>query len=154
MFADRAGIQVTHVPYRGAGPALQDLLGGQVSFMFVDMSTGLAQIKAGKLRALAIAPARRISALPDVQSIAELGYPGYDIHAWYGLLLKAGTPAPLVQKLYEEVRKVLASSEIRDLFRAQGIDPGGMTPTDYGDLIRDDLAQWKRVIEKLNIKQD
>ncbi len=154
MFADRAGIQVTHVPYRGAGPALQDLLGGQVTFMFVDMSTGLAQIKAGKLRALAIAPARRISALPDVQAIAELGYPGYDIHAWYGLLLKAGTPAPVVQKLYEEVRKVLTSNEIRELFRAQGIDPGGMPPADYGELIRDDLTQWKRVIDKLNIKPD
>ena len=154
MFADRAGIRVTHVPYRGAGPAMQDLLGGQVTYMFLDMSSALAQIKAGKLRALAIAPARRISALPDVPTIAEQGYPGYDIHAWYGLLVRAGTPAVAVQRLYEDVRRALESPEIRDLFRAQGIEPGGMPPAEYGQLIRDDLAQWKRVVNKLNIKMD
>ena len=154
LFAERAGIKVTHVPYRGAGPAVQDLLGGQVSYMFLDMSSALSQIKAGKLRVLAIAPARRIAALPDVPTIAEQGYPGYDIHAWYGLLVRAGTPAPLVQKLYEETRRALQTQEVRDIFLAQGIEPGGMPSADYATLIRDDLAQWKRTINQLNIKAE
>ena len=154
LFAERAGIRVTHVPYRGAGPAVQDLLGGQVSYMFLDMSSALSQIRAGKLRVLAIAPARRIAALPEVPTIAELGYPGYDIHAWYGLLVRAGTPAPLVQKLYEETRRALQTQEVRDIFLAQGIEPGGMPSADYATLIRDDLAQWKRTIQQLNIKAE
>jgi tripartite-type tricarboxylate transporter receptor subunit TctC len=152
MFAERAGIRVTHVPYRGSGPAVQDLLGGQIQFMFLDMSSALSQIRAGKLRALAIAPSRRIAVLPDVPTIAEQGYPGFDIHAWYGLMVRAGTPVPIVQRLYDETRRALETQEVRDIFKAQGIEPGGMPPADYGALIRDDLAQWKRTVDKLNLR--
>jgi tripartite-type tricarboxylate transporter receptor subunit TctC len=154
MFAERAGLKVTHVPYRGAAPAVQDLLGGQVAFMFLDMSSALTQIKAGKLRALAVAPARRFPGLPEVPTIAEQGYPGYDIRAWYGLLVRAGTPAPVVQRLYDEVRTALGQAEVREAFRAQGIEPGGMPPAEYGALIREDLANWKRVVDRLGIKLD
>ena len=152
MFAQIAGIKVTHVPYRGASLAMQDLLSGQVQFMFLDMSTGLAQIKAGKLRALAIAPAKRVAVLPDVPSIAEQGYPSYNIRAWYGLLAKAGTPPEIIQKLYGEVKRALDSAEVREIFLAQGIVPGGMPPAEFATLIREDLAQWKRTIEQLQIK--
>jgi tripartite-type tricarboxylate transporter receptor subunit TctC len=153
MFADRAGFKAVHVPYRGAGPAVQDLLGGQIHYMFLDMSSALGQIKAGKLRALAIAPARRFSGLPDVPTIAEQGYEGFHIRAWYGLLVKAGTPDAVVQRLFTEVRRALESNEVRDAFRQQGIEPGGMPPAEFGALIRDDLAEWKRTVERLHITQ-
>lgn len=154
MFVERAGIKATHVPYRGAAPALQDLLGGQIDFMFLDTSLALTQIKAGKLRPLAIAPAKRITALPDIATLAEQGITGYNIRAWYGLMVKAGTPQPVVTKLYEEVKKALNNPEVRDLFRNQGIEPGGMTPAEYSTIIREDLIHWKRTIEALNIKSD
>jgi tripartite-type tricarboxylate transporter receptor subunit TctC len=151
LFVQRAGIRAVHVPYRGAGPAVQDLLGGQIQFMFLDMSSALAQIKAGKLRALAVAPKSRFTGLPDVPTVAEQGYPGFDVHGWYGLLLKAGTPAPLMQRLYAEVKRALDAQEVREIFQAQGIEPGGMPPADFTALIRDDLALWKRTVEQLNI---
>ncbi|XAH25939.1 tripartite tricarboxylate transporter substrate binding protein [Xylophilus sp. GW821-FHT01B05] len=152
MFAERAGIRATHVPYRGAGPAVQDLLGGQIQYMFLDMSSALSQIQAGKLRALAVAPARRFPGLPQVPTIAEQGYPGYDIHAWYGLLVRAGTPEPVVQRLYTEVKAALATPEVRDTFRMQGIEPGGMPPAEFQQLIRSDLAQWKQTVDQLGIR--
>jgi tripartite-type tricarboxylate transporter receptor subunit TctC len=152
MFAQIAGISVTHVPYRGSSPAVQDLLGGQIQFMFLDMSSALSQIKAGKLRALAIAPAKRIPVLPEVPSIAEQGYPGFNIRAWYGLLARAGTPAAIIQRLYTEVRRALESQEVRDIFLAQGIEPGGMPPGEFASLIKADTAQWKRTIEQLKIR--
>ncbi len=151
LFAQRAGIRATHVPYRGAGPAVQDLLGGQIQFMFLDMSSALAQIKAGKLRALAVAPKSRFTGLPDVPTVAEQGYPGFDVHGWYGLLLKAGTPAPVTQRLYTEVKRALDTQEVREIFQAQGIEPGGMPPAEFTALVREDLALWKRTIQQLNI---
>ena len=153
MFAQMAGLNVTHVPYRGAALAMQDLLSGQVQFMFLDMSTGLAHIRTSKLRALAMAPARRVAVLPDVPSIAEQGYPSYNIRAWYGLLAKAGTPPEIIQKLYAEVKRALDSPEVREIFLAQGIVPGGMPPAEFATLIKEDLAHWKRTIESLNLKQ-
>jgi tripartite-type tricarboxylate transporter receptor subunit TctC len=151
MFADRAGLKLIHVPYRGAGPAMQDLLAGQVQFMFLDLSSALGQIQAGKLRALAIAPAQRAAVLPDLPTIAEQGFAGFDVHGWYGLLVRSGTPAPVVDKLYAEVRRALETKEVRDAFATQGITPGGMPPAEFNALIRNDLAQWKRVVEKLKI---
>lgn len=152
MLVDRAGIRVAHVPYRGANPALQDLLAGQTQFMFLDSTLALVQIRAGKLRALAIAPARRLSSLPDVLPVAEQGYPGYDIRAWYGLMVRSGTPPGIVQKLHEEVRRALASSEIRELFKGLGIESSGMPPTEFATMIREDLTMWKRTVERLGIK--
>ena len=151
LFAQRAGIEVTHVPYRGAGPAVQDLLGGQIQFMFLDMSTALPQIKAGKLRAIAVAPSRRFVGLPDVPTVAEQGYPGFDVHGWYGLMARAGTPEPVMQKLYAEVRRALESQEVKDVFRAQGIEPGGQTPAEFTTLVRNDLGLWKRTVDQLHI---
>jgi len=151
MFVQRAGIQAVHVPYRGAGPAVQDLLGGQIQFMFLDMSSALGQIKAGKLRALAVAPKTRFAGLPEVPTVAEQGYPGFDVHGWYGLLLRAGTPAPVMQRLYAEVKRALETQEVREVFRAQGIEPGGMPPAEFTALVRDDLALWKRTVEQLHI---
>ena len=152
MFAEHAGIHTTHVPYRGAGPALQDLLGGQIQYMFLDMSSALAQIQAGKLRALAVAPARRFPGLPDLRTIAEQGFPDFDIHAWYGLLVRSGTPAPVVDRLYQSVSNALASAEVRETFTQRGIEPGGMPPAEFQELIRSDLKSWQETVTKLGIR--
>jgi tripartite-type tricarboxylate transporter receptor subunit TctC len=151
LFAQRAGIEVTHVPYRGAGPAVQDMLGGRIQFMFLDMSSALPLIRAGKLRAIAVAPAKRFDGLPDVPTVAEQGYPGYDVHGWYGLFAKAGTPAPLMDKLYAEVKRALDTDEVRKVFKTQGIEPGGMPPAAFTELVRNDLVLWKHVVEQLHI---
>jgi tripartite-type tricarboxylate transporter receptor subunit TctC len=140
------------VPYRGAGPALQDLLGGQIQYMFLDMSSALSLIQSGKLRALAVAPARRLQGLPDVPTVAEQGYPGFDIRAWYGLLVRSGTPPATIERLQSEVKTALDSREVREVFKAQGIEPGGMPPSEFQQLIKTDLAHWKRTIEQLGIK--
>lgn len=152
MFASRANIRVTHVPYRGAGPALQDLLGGQIHFMFLDMSSALSLIQAGKLRPLAVAPARRLQGLPDIPTVAEQGYPGFDIRAWYGLLVRSGTPTTTIERLHAEVKTALDSREVREIFKTQGIEPGGISPSEFQQLIKTDLEQWKRTIEQLGIK--
>jgi tripartite-type tricarboxylate transporter receptor subunit TctC len=152
MFARRADLEVTHVPYRGAAPALQDLLGGRIQFMFLDTTSALSQLRAGKLRALAVAPAQRSDVLPDVPTVAEQGYPGFDVHGWYGLLVRSGTPAPIIDRLYREVKSALATKDVGDLFRGQGISPGGMSPTQFDALIRADLIQWKQTIGELGIK--
>lgn len=151
LFAQRAEIQVTHAPYRGAAPAVQDLLGGHIQFMFLDMSSALSQIKSGKLRALAVAPANRFAGLPDVPTVAEQGYPGFNVRGWYGLFARSGTPAPLMQTLHAEVKKALDSTEIRELFQGYGIEAGGMPPAEYTEIVRRDLAMWKRTVEQLQI---
>ncbi len=139
-------------PYRGAAPALQDLLGGRIQLMFLDTTSALSQLRAGKLLALAVALAQRIDVLPDVPTVAEQGYPGFDVHGWYGLLVRSRTPAPVVDKLYRAVKSALATKDAGDLFRAQGIIVGGMAPPEFDALIRADLVQWKQTIAELGIK--
>ncbi|MGO4331149.1 tripartite tricarboxylate transporter substrate binding protein [Cupriavidus sp. 2TAF22] len=151
MFAQRAGIRAVHAPYRGASPALTDLLGGQIQFMFLDVPTALPYLRSGKLRALALAPSRGASVLPDVPTIAASGYPGFDIHAWYGILVRSGTPADIQQRLYQEARRAIQSEPGQRYLKAQGIEPGGMAPAEFGELIRKDLASWRGVVEQLHI---
>ena len=151
MFANRAGIKVTHVPYRGAAPALQDLLGGRIQFIFLDIPSALSQVRAGKLRVLGAATGQRTDVLPDVPTIAEQGYPGFDVQGWYGLLVRSGTPAPVIDALYRGVKAALTTKDVQDLFRAQGIVVGGMPPPQFDTLIRGDLAKWKQTITELGI---
>ncbi|WP_427912913.1 Bug family tripartite tricarboxylate transporter substrate binding protein [Ramlibacter sp. MMS24-I3-19] len=151
MFARMAGIQMTHVPYRGAGPALQDLLGGQIQLMFLDAPSALGAIKAGKLRALAVATAKRAPVLPDVPTVAEQGFPDFDVQGWYGLLVRAGTPAPVLDRLYREVKKALDTPSVADRFRAEGIVVGGLPPAKFDEVIRADLARWHKTVSELGI---
>lgn len=154
MLAADAKVNMLHVPYRGAGPALTDLLSGQVEAMFLDTNSALPQLRAGKLRALAVAPRKRVPSLPDVPTVAEQGYPHFDVHGWYGLLARAGTPEPMMQLLFNAVRTALASPEVREQFRSAGVEPGGMPPGEYRELIRADLVKWKTLVEQLQIKLD
>lgn len=151
MFARMAGLQMTHVPYRGAGPALQDLLGGQIQLMFLDAPSALGAIKAGKLRALAVATAKRAPALPDVPSVAEQGFPEFDVQGWYGLLVRSGTPAPVLERLYREVKKALDTPSVAERFRAEGIVAGGLPPAKFDEVIRADLARWRKTVTELGL---
>jgi tripartite-type tricarboxylate transporter receptor subunit TctC len=151
MFARMAGVQMVHVPYRGAAPAMQDLLGGQIQLMFLDAPSALGAIKAGKLRALAVAPATRAPVLRDVPTVAEQGFPAFDVQGWYGLLVRAGTPAPVLDRLYREVRKALDTPAVAERFRAEGIVVGGLPPAQFDEVIRTDLARWRKTVTELGL---
>jgi len=151
LFVDRAGLQATHVPYRGSAPAALDLLAGRLDFMFLDVPTLQPYLRAGQLRALAVAPAAGSRALPEVPTIAASGYPGFDIHAWYGMLVKAGTPEAVRQARYQALLKALNSDKFKTFLTTAGIDPGGMPPDQFAALIREDLASWKTAIDRLHI---
>jgi len=151
LFKSMAKVDMLHVPYRGSGPAVSDLLGGQVMSMFDNMPSALPQVKGGKLRALAVTSAKRSPTAPDVPTIAESGLPGYDVQSWFGLNAPAKTPAPIVSKLNAEVNKALASPDMRDKFTAQGLllTPG--TSEDFVKFQRDDMAQAQKIITEGNI---
>ena len=128
MFRGAAGIDMTHIPYKGGPPAVTDLIGGQVNVMFETTVAVLPFVKQGKLRALAVSSAKRISSAPEIPTVAELGYPGFSGVPWVAIMAPANTPAPIVAKLNAEVNKALNTKEIRDQFVAQGVEPMVMSP--------------------------
>jgi tripartite-type tricarboxylate transporter receptor subunit TctC len=154
LFRVQTGIQMTHVPYKGSAPAIQDLLGGQVQLMFDNLPSALPQIKAGKLRALGVTSATRAAALPDVPTIAESGLPGFEASSWFGLLAPAGTPRDVVVKLDAEVAKWLASQDARDKLLAQGAIAAGGTPEDFSAHIAAETAKWAKVVKESGAKVD
>ncbi|MBU1358148.1 MAG: tripartite tricarboxylate transporter substrate binding protein [Gammaproteobacteria bacterium] len=144
-------VQLLHVAYKGIGPALNDVLGGQVTMMFGQMSSVLPQIKAGKLRALGVASLQRSPALPDVPTIAEQGMPGFEAVSWYALMAPAGTPPAIVDRLNTEVSAMLAKPEMKEKFVALGMEPGGGKPQQLAATIDSETARWADVIKKKNI---
>jgi tripartite-type tricarboxylate transporter receptor subunit TctC len=144
----------THIPYRGAGPAMQDLLAGQVDFMFDGLGTALPQIKAGKLVPLAVTSAQRSFALPDVPTLGELGVPGYDARTWYALWAPAGTPKDIIAKLQQETAKALASPELKDVWRNLGAEPGGQPPEEMARLVNGEITKWAKVVKDSGAKLD
>jgi tripartite-type tricarboxylate transporter receptor subunit TctC len=146
MFKQRTGVQFTHVPYKGAGPAIQDLLSGQIPLMFLDLAAGAPQIRAGKLKALAVASDKRIVALPDLPTVGESGLPGFEAWAWQALAAPAGTPKDVVARLNAEFRKAIANPDIRQKLVDAGIDPLQSTPEDASAYMRSEAAKWAKVI--------
>lgn len=146
MFKQRTGTQVTHVPYKGAGPAIQDLLSGQIPLMFLDLAAGAPQIRAGKLRALAVASDRRIAALPDLPTVAEAGVAGFEAWAWQALAVPAATPKDVVARLNAEFRKAINTPELRQKLVDAGIDPLQSTPEEASAYFRSESAKWAKVI--------
>ncbi len=146
MFKQRTGAQFTHVPYKGAAPAIQDLLAGQVPLMFLDLAAGAPQIKAGKLRALAVASDKRIAALPDLATVSEAGVPGFEAWAWQVLAVPDSTPHEIVDRLNAEYRKAIAVPEIRQKLIDAGIDPLQSSPHDASAYIRSETLKWGKVI--------
>ncbi len=146
MFKQRTGTQFNHVPYKGAGPAIQDLLGGQIPLMFLDLAAGAPQIKAGKLKALAVASDKRIAALPDLPTVAESGIPGFEAWAWQALAVPIGTPREIVARLNAEFRKAVGVPVLRQKLIDAGIDPLQSSPEDASAYIRSEALKWSKVI--------
>ncbi|MFO1323129.1 MAG: tripartite tricarboxylate transporter substrate binding protein [Burkholderiales bacterium] len=155
LFKTTTGVQMAHIPYKGSAPALVDLMGGQVQLMFDNLPSALPQIKAGKLRALAVTSAQRSSALPDVPTVAESGLPGFEASSWFGLLAPTGTPKDIVAKLNGEVAKWLATPEAKEKLASQGaIVAGGLTPDDFARHIAAETAKWQKVVKESGAKVD
>jgi tripartite-type tricarboxylate transporter receptor subunit TctC len=146
LFNSAAGIDLNHVPYKGSGPAMQDLLSGQVKVSFAGVPNVLPHVKAGRLRALGVTTTRRVPEMPDVPTIAESGVPGYEATLWLGLLAPAGTPPEIVQRIYTETAKVLQDPELLPSFRAAGVDPAVIPPQDFGPFLRAEYEKWGKVV--------
>lgn len=149
-----AGIHMLHVPYKGSGQAVIDLLAGQVQVMFSGMSSVMPHIKAGKLRPLAVTGAQRSSAAPDVPTIAEAGYPGFEASAWYGVLAPAGTPKAVVARLNAEILRALKIPEVKERLESVGFELVGGTPEAFATYIRSEIEKWARVVKASGIKAE
>jgi tripartite-type tricarboxylate transporter receptor subunit TctC len=148
LLKSMAGIDLVHVPYKGGGAALTDLLSGNVQAMFVSYGTGSAQIKAGKIRVLAVSSSTRSPALPDVPTIAEAGVPGYESGVWYALLAPHGTPPEIVKRLHDGSVAALQSKELRERFATDGVKPIGSTPEELAKYILSERVKWAEVVKR------
>jgi tripartite-type tricarboxylate transporter receptor subunit TctC len=149
-----AGVQMVHVPYKGSAPAMNDLLGGQITMMFVQLSVGLQHMRSGKVRAIGIGSKRRAATAPEVPTLSEQGLGDFEAVTWYGLLGPTGTPREIVQRFNTEMNRVLRDNSFAERFAALGTDPGGGTPEELTERIRADLERWGKVVRAAGIKPD
>ena len=154
LFKSVTGAPITHVPYKGSGPAVADLVGGRVQIMFDAPPSLIAHIRSGKLRVLAAASESRNRLLPEAPTFAELGYPKVSVSLWYGLLAPAGTPPALINRLNQEIGKILQSAEVRDRLIAQGAEPMTGSPEAFGEFMRAEMARWAPVVKQAGVKLD
>ncbi len=156
LFAEQlksiAKIKITHIPYKGAGPAMNDVVGGHVQMMFAPFPSARIHINAGRLRALAATGTRRSALFPDVPTVAQAGLPGYSAASWFGILAPAGTPKPIINRLNQEINKAFAAPDIKAAYAAEGLDPSGGTPADIAKSIREGMAKWGKLVRDLGIK--
>jgi tripartite-type tricarboxylate transporter receptor subunit TctC len=154
LYKQMAGVDIVHVPYKGSAPAVADLLGGQVQMMFDNLPVSLPHAKAGKLRPLAVTSLTRSAALPDVPTMDEEGYKGFDATSWFGLLAPAGTPKDIIAKLNAASVKALASPEMRERLAAQGADPIGNTPEQFAAFIKVEIDKWAKIVKASGARVD
>jgi tripartite-type tricarboxylate transporter receptor subunit TctC len=154
LFKSVTGAPITHVPYKGSGPAVADLVGGRVQIMFDAAPSLIAHIRSGRLRVLAAASAERNRLLPEVPTFGELGYPKVAVSLWYGLLAPAATPAAIVTRLNAEVAKILQSADVREKLAAQGAEPMPGTPQAFASFMREEMAKWAPVVKQAGVKLD
>lgn len=153
LFKSLTTVQLTHVPYKGNGPAITDLVAGRVQLLFTGMAPVEAFIKAGKLRALAVTGPKRLASAPDVPTMAEAGVPDYDLVSWYGVLAPAGTPKAIVDLLNADLRKTMQTPEVKAKFEASlGADTTVGTPDQFGAMLRRESATWGKLVREMNIK--
>jgi tripartite-type tricarboxylate transporter receptor subunit TctC len=152
LLKSRAGIDITHIPYKGSGPAIQDVIGGQVDMMFDTTVVAGPHIESGKLRALAVTSAKRLPGMPNVPTVAESGVPGYEVISWQAIFAPAGTPKPIVERLHTEIAKILAEPEMRERLAKLGMQSAEMTTDQIGAFQKAEVAKWAQVIKAANIK--
>ena len=154
LFKQQTKTFITHIPYTGAGPALRDLVGGQVDMMFDGLGSSAAHIKGGRIKALMVAGAKRNPAFPDVPCAAELGLPEYTVQTWYGIWAPKGTPADVVARAYEEIRKAGNTPEAKAIWANQGAEFSGMTPQQFGQFVNGEVKRWTSVVKLSGAKLD
>jgi len=154
LFKSLTGIEAQHIPYKGAAPALIDLLGGQIPMMFDSLPGVIAQIRAGKLRALGVTTMKRAAAAPEIPTIDESGVKGFEATAWFGLYAPGNLPPELARRLNADVVDTLKSQKIRSLFADQGADPGALSQTDFTRFVGDEIVKWGKVISAANVKAE
>lgn len=154
VFNKLAGVEITHVPYKGTGPAIADLLGGQIQAAFATLASVDPHVKAGKLRALAVATPKRSSVLPAVPTVAESGVPGYDVPLWYSVLTPVGTPREIVERLAAEIGRAVNAPDLREKMQAQGFEISFAGPAELDALMRSEIARWAKIIRETGIRVD
>jgi tripartite-type tricarboxylate transporter receptor subunit TctC len=157
LLAYKSGVKFTHVPYKGSGPAIQDVIGGQVDMMFDTTVVAGPHIQSGKLRAIAVSSARRLPSMPDVPTVADSGLPGlqdFEVLSWQAIFVPAGTPAPIVDRLHTEIRKILAEPEMQDKLKGFGMQPADMTTAQIAAFQKAEVEKWAQVIKAANIKPE
>jgi tripartite-type tricarboxylate transporter receptor subunit TctC len=152
MFKALTGIDMVHVPYKGAAPAITDLIGGQLQLMFSDATSAIPHAKSGKVRPVAVT--KRIEVMPEIPTFAELGYAGYDPTVWYGVFAPAGTPRDTVVKLNGAIAKALQAPEVRERLISQGANPVSNTPEEFTAFVRDEIARWGKVVKASGARVD
>jgi tripartite-type tricarboxylate transporter receptor subunit TctC len=154
LFKSLTGIEAQHVPYKGATPAVTDLIGGRVDFFFDGMPSALPHVQSGRLRVLAITTKTRSATIPNVPTVAEAGVPGFEVSLWLGFMAPAGTPADIVNKLNKEINDAVASAPVRERFAKLGLEPLTATPQEFGALIRSETAKWAEMIKRSGARAD
>ncbi len=154
LFKLETKTEIVHVPYRGAGPAMQDLLAGNADMMFDGMGTSAQQIKAGKLLGLAVATDKRVPEFPDMPTAAEIGVPNWIVSTWYGMWAIKGTPQPIVERMYDEIVKALAVPKLQTIWKEQLAQVGGESPADFAKRIRTEIEKWQKVVAAAGVKLD
>src|SRR5687768_11276576 len=154
LFKTAAKVDLTHVPYKGGGPAMVDLLGGQIELMIVDIPLALPHVKSGKLRALGVTGRARSRLLPDVPTVSEAGVPGYEVSTWSGVLAPADTPADIVEKLHAAFAKTLSYPDLKERFAGQGVEVDALSRDQFAAVIRDEITKWGTVVRSAGAKVD
>jgi tripartite-type tricarboxylate transporter receptor subunit TctC len=152
LFMEKAGIKMTHVPYRGGGPALNDVIAGQISLVFAPPQTGLPQVKARRVRALAVTTKERLPTEPDIPTIAESGLADFDLSSWHALIGPRGLPSATVDRIHRDINRTLRSSDVADRMQADGVAPSGSTPDELRARIQKEIPMWKDVVARARIK--
>lgn len=153
-FLDSAKIKVLHVPYKGTGPALQDTLGGQVQLIFGAVPTTLPHVKAGKLRGLAVTTQKRIAAAPELPTIAESGYPDYEVTNWHGLVAPRGVPREVIEQLNRDINSMLGSDDFKKVLANDGLEPAGGPSSRFAEVLARETARWAKVVQQAGIKAE
>src|SRR5690606_747847 len=154
MFNTAAGVKLDHIPYRGAAPAMTDLMGGQIDVVFTSLPSVAGSLKAGKLRAIAVTSAKRAAAFDQVPTIAEAGFPSFDVTPWFGLLAPARTPEAVVKKINADVNELLKRKDVAESFAAQGAEPYLTSPEEFTQVLRADIQKWGRVVKESGASLD